>query len=646
MKPPQITTGDQAFPPRKQYAIPSYQRNYVWTERDHWEPLWEDVRELTNQVLAAEEATTPHFLGTIITKEIGTVGFINRWWVVDGQQRLTTLQVLIAAAHAAFAECGLTQSADILSDLLANAPKSVSDKSDKYKIKHKSSDYAGFAGIVDAALSPTPGDLGESQLDTCYAYFLETVQAWLKSISRDQRELHSRAMTNAVLNKLQVVDIRLDDTENSHAIFEALNARGAPLTEWEKTKNYILSIAVRQDDADGDRFYQDHLERYDADPYWNEIVSGTRFTGKRIDLFLFFFAQLELPRHRQNVSGERHVRTMGRSRLYREFRYVGERVYRRDATKLLAMLETLGRYAEIYKRIDECKQGSFSDYAREVMRRRSVVGLSSLLPVFMELVAKLGRGPRLDQALRIVDSYLMRRVALKAYYSGFDEVAFAHVQTLRDSPADTICAVLIAQFLESTGSHWWPSDEEVTQQLLNNNMYDRISKARLALLLGAIAECMHDENDTTSDGRFTLGSVTIEHVAPQDWQRHWRKDLNFDGSDEDKRRIDQLVHLIGNLTLVAYNTKLSNRPWTKKSGEGDSPGEGERLGKRDLLAKDRLEMNRRLLVDVEGKTWNEDEMRRRSRQLADYVIGIWPHAAVLRRELGIVPTKSERIPSG
>ena len=622
MKPPVITTGDQAFAPRKQYAIPSYQRNYVWTERDHWQPLWEDVRELTNQLVANGEKTTkPHFLGTIITKEIGTEGYINRWWVVDGQQRLTTLQVLIAAAHAAFVKRGLTQAA-ILSDLLANPPNSVRPeaKGDKYKIQHKSSEYAGFTAIIDSALSSDPGDPSRDfRLDECYAYFLTTVGDWLDSMSPSERGASAGAMTTAILSKLQVVDIRLDDRENSHTIFETLNARGAPLTEWEKTKNYILSMAVREGDPDGDQFYRDHLERYDADPYWNETVTGTRFRGKRIDLFLFFFAQLELPMRRHAISGE-PIRTLRRSQLYREFRYVGEHIYRTAETELTAMLSRVSRYAGIYRDITDRRKSRFSPYALEVMRRASVVNLSSLVPVFMELVHKLGSGTRFDQALRVVDSYLMRRVALKAYYSGFDDVAFAHVQALRDAPSDEIISVLIEQFSKSPGRHWWPSDEQVSWKLRNGNMYSGIAKARLRMLLGAIAKRMHTENPISSDGEFTLGEVSVEHVAPQNWQRHWKEALNFDDSEEARHRLNQLVHRIGNLTLVAYNSKLSDWPWAKKY---------------ELLRKDRLEMNKRLLKDREHDTWNEGEINRRSRQLAVYVNEIWPHADALRRELGV-----------
>ena len=113
--------------------------------------------------------------------------------------------------------------------------------------------------------------------------------------------------------------------------------------------------------------------------------------------------------------------------------------YRKSDEALQGLLDRLGRYATIYRRIDQ-KDGDFSDYARVVMQRRATLKLASLIPVFMVLVERLGFGSELDQALRIVDSFLMRRVALKANYSGFDDVAFGYVQAVRDAPPGEVCA--------------------------------------------------------------------------------------------------------------------------------------------------------------------------------------------------------------
>ena len=508
-----ITNVKLAFRNSMQYAIPSYQRNYVWTRQGQWEPLWEDVKAVAERWIKEDQKAKPHFLGTIITKEIGTRYYINRWWVVDGQQRLTTLQILLAAARIAFNEVGLNRFANILADSLVNGEAEVELPEDKYKIDPKSGDYKGFASIIDAAADLTESSVGESSLLECFTYFRTTLGEWLGSRPKQDIKLYGNALLEAIRNNLRVVDIRLDQSDNPHAIFEALNARGEPLTEWEKTKNYILSIAARPGDIDGDLTYKAHLERYDAEPYWNEIVRLPRFQGKRIDLFLFYFSQIELPGRRSEVSGDQGHRLLRRDRLFREFRYVGEHFYRQNNNELHEMLIRLKRYADIYTSID--KQEGYSTYAIKVMRRRHVLNLNSLVPVFMELVAKLGQGKELDDVLRIVDSYLMRRVALKARYSGFDDTAFRHVQALRDTKAEEVGVVLMSRFLASARSERWPKDVEIVRHFMSANMYHGISSARKKLLLGGIAERMHRDKRPPPTVPFGLeSSVTVEHVAP------------------------------------------------------------------------------------------------------------------------------------
>lgn len=619
----------EAFLARKQYAVPSYQRNYVWTQEGQWEPLWDDLRALARQRLSGEPDVKPHFLGTIITKRVASnKGLLDRWWVVDGQQRLTTLQLLIAAARVVFVEQGLDDYASELVEPLGNHGRAVRRDQDRYKITHKSNDYEGFSSIIDRSLdrSGRP-EATASQLHECHAWFRARIDAWMGESPEEAREERADSLTFALLDLLQFVDIRLDGHENSHAIFEALNARGEPLTEWEKTKNYILSIAVNDDDTDGDRTYQKYLEQYETDAYWEQIVRVPRFTGKRIDLFLFFFLQIELPARRQSVTGDAELRPLQRSRLYREFRYVGEHVYKTTAAELRSLLKQVERYASIYRRIDE--QDGFSDFARLVMQRRETLNLASLIPVFMVLVDKLGDAEDLDRALGIVDSYLMRRVALKATYSGFDDVAFGHVQVLRDTPSEDVCAVLIERFEGSSWTNRWPDDDEIVQHLHEADMYNGISSARKQLLLRGIAQRMHDERVHDLTMPFHAGTgLTVEHIAPQAWESHWQDALGFDHSEEGRHRLSRLVHRIGNLTLVtrALNPKLGNAAWSDKARR---------------LRADNLEMNRRLLDDMEGEVWNEREISRRSQTLANYVNGIWPHAVELRRQLGITPPTGE-----
>ena len=625
----QKTNVVQAFKTDKQYAIPSYQRNYVWTHDGQWEPLWEDVKALASRIAAGDEVM-PHFLGTIITKDIGSRRFINRWWVVDGQQRLTTLQILLAATRSVFAERGLRNYANVLNGCLFNDPDVVTSEEDKHKIDPKEGDYRIFSSIIEACLSGNDPPVRESRLLECYAFFQDTVRQWLNSRPTESDSAAADALTKAVREKLRVVDIRLGSDDNAHTIFEALNARSEPLTEWEKTKNYILSIATSPDDPDGDRTYQDHLREHDSEHYW--AGHGPR-RSNRIDDFLFYFAQIELPGRRRIVSGDSQFHIVRRNRIYRNFRYVGEHLYRRDPDELRAMLDRFGHFADIYRDIDEGREatnGGFSPYALKVMGRRHVLYLDSLVPVLMILVDRLGRGAELDRVLGVVDSYLMRRVALKGRYRDFDSVAFSLVQALRDAEEEDIASVALSRLLAIRGWNWWPRDGEVTRHFRTGDMYHQISSERLKLLLAGIAERMHSENTTTSDGGFTLGDVTIEHVAPQHWKPHWAQVFHFDGTDEDESRIDGLVHRIGNLTVVSYNSKLSNSPWATK---------------RELLKKDNLELNRLLLGDMTGDSWNEAEIDRRSKQLADYVNRIWPHAEARAQKLEIDLPKSSSSPT-
>jgi len=615
--------------------VPSYQRNYVWTKEDQWEPLWDDILNVTQQILDDDPQKTPHFLGTIITKGVPSGdSLLELRSVVDGQQRLTTLQLLIAAAHSAFKEIEINDFASMFGDFLFNQQHSVKEGHEKFKIHHKSRDYVDFSAVVIFALGESQEGRSDSQANQnlweCYSYFQKVVINWLQDdeATESPRD-RADAIRKTILDMLIVVDIRLGG-ENGHAIFEALNARGEPLTEWEKTKSYILSIAVTENDPDGDRAYEDHLERYDSDEYWDQKINGPHFSGKRIDLFLFYFAQIELPKQRQKILGDEERHNLPRSRLYREFRYVGDHVYRRSEEELQGFLKRMGRYAVIYREIDLQDSQKFSEHARLVMHRREKLILPSLVPVFMVLVDKLGYSDAFDRALRIVDSYLMRRVAFKASYSNFDDASFDHVQALRDVPSADVCAVLIDRFEKSTKANGWPSDEAVVFHLRKADMYNNISSSKKRLLLSGIAQKMHQEKDDGLTMPFKpKDDLTVEHVAPQKWERHWKEDLRFGDSEEDRQRLNGLVHRIGNLTLVtqSLNTNLSNNAWPYKA---------------ELLEKDNLQMNRRLVSDMGGNTWNEIEIDRRSQTIADYVSKIWPHAAALRAEFGIPPPSEDR----
>lgn len=625
------TTVSEAFRDRIQYVVPSYQRNYVWNKEDQWEPLWEDILVQTTCVLDEHSSYPPHFIGTIITKRLHAgESFIEPWSVVDGQQRLTTLQVLMAGVYTAFCEYDIPGSASILGGCMLNKEEAVKSDQERYKLQHKSRDYDDFSEVIKNTIETSTelentglGSRESSQLSKCYSFFYSVACEYLDLESDQPINKRAFALTTAIINKLKFVEIRLDE-ENGHSIFEALNARGEPLTEWEKTKNYILSIAINENDPDGDQVYTDYLSEFDEEIYWNQNVSMPRFTGQRIDIFLHFFTQIEITRVRRDILGETTPKTIPRNRLYREFRSVGEQFLRTSNEELRSLLERLKNLAQIYYLIDRRDHNQFSDYACLVMYRREMLNLATLIPVFMVLVDRLGYGEELDNALRVVDSYLMRRVVLNAQNRSFDDAVFNLVHSICDSAQGDEISVMIQEFENATWANRWPSDEEVVSHLREADMYHHISTTKKQLMWQGIAQKMHEENEQYLAMAFNpVGLLTVEHVAPASWEKHWKEDLNFGETDDERERLDRLVNLVGNLTIVtqAMNHALFNNPWPFK---------------RDLLSRDNLEMNKRLVTDMRGEIWNEDEINDRSQKIAEYVNKIWPHAVALREELGIV----------
>ena len=502
-----------------QYVIPKYQRNYVWDRELQWEPLWADVEAMC--LRSRNQDSETHFLGALITKEIGTERNVTQWVVVDGQQRLTTLQLLLAAVHSVLAERGHENPTGQLEELIRNPDHSVVDPVDRLKILPKGRGYASLAGILRRNLA-SDSEEGEDQkpledgLSECYSYFRQRAESWL----REAGENGPQELARCLQRGFQFVEIRLTPGQNEHAIFEALNARGEPLTEWEKTKNYLLSLAPSKEDRDGSRVYEKYLERFDEVPYWSEDATGPRFSGPRVDHYLRYFAQIALPLIAERGRYERQP--LRQDWLYREFRHSGERgrLFHRDRDCYLALLGDLVEYSEMYEKVVTDAAGTLSELARSVLRHRAENRIDSLIPVMMVLLKRCGERPGFEICLRALDSFMMRRVVVNARNYGFDDDAFRLVRRVSACRASELPAVLVEGLSRLSGSVRWPGDPEVERALEDGEA--RAAHYRLRLLLEGVAAEMQDERrEQGLPWRDGLG-LTLEHVVPREWKEHWR----------------------------------------------------------------------------------------------------------------------------
>ena len=242
------------------YTIPAFQRRYVWTLDDQWEPLWEDVSNTADDYLEkldrsngdgveAEQETVRHFLGAVVVQQVNTATKdVERREVIDGQQRLTTLQLLLDAVQYVSEEHEIKGVAARLSKLVTNDESLVEDDDDVFKLWPTTNDREAFRHAMHNGLATD--DYEDSLIVRAHEYFQSQARQWLGS-NAEAIQVRAESLETAVTAMLQMVVIDLGPREDPHVIFETLNARGTPLLESDLIKNFVSSKSD-QDDIWGD----------------------------------------------------------------------------------------------------------------------------------------------------------------------------------------------------------------------------------------------------------------------------------------------------------------------------------------------------------------------------------------------------------
>jgi len=293
---PQDQTLAQLFDGKLVYIVPNYQRLYVWNSENQWEPLWFDVRDIAEELIesaagteladADHDGAEPHFMGAVVFKISGaTPDLAMKYRVIDGQQRLTTLQILMAAAASALDMVGLTEPADNLRNFTVNDSASQPLKI-QFRRHRSGHDYERFPDVMGAARDGDGNSSIGGPMADCYRYFNSEIHEWLR-LHGDRINAAGTALVQTLALKLRVVAIYLDPHEKEHAIFESLNARGEPLTEWDKIKNYLLYKADEDRRLSQETFFEQYLDAFDA-PWWRQLI-GRGVQRPRVDVFVDYW---------------------------------------------------------------------------------------------------------------------------------------------------------------------------------------------------------------------------------------------------------------------------------------------------------------------------------------------------------------------
>ena len=290
------------FEKNVRYVIPTFQRPYVWNKADQWEPLWEDVVHAAERYLDAIEAghegaraeaeAGRHFLGAIVVQqELTGSSEIETRNVIDGQQRLTTIQILVDAAQEVAERHEWADVAEGLTDLVLNNKRYARKEKDHiFKLWPTSTDRDAFRAAMTNEADSSP--YRNSQIVKAHEYFKFRIADWVgQGTDPGDRELRVHALETALLGLLEVVVIDLGSNDDSFVIFETLNARGTPLLASDLVKNFVMQTAAAGG-GDIDEFHRRHWLEFESDEWWRQDIRQGRLRRPRLDVLLDYWLEM------------------------------------------------------------------------------------------------------------------------------------------------------------------------------------------------------------------------------------------------------------------------------------------------------------------------------------------------------------------
>ncbi|GBQ02390.1 DUF262 domain-containing protein [Streptomyces spongiicola] len=548
----------------KQFQVPLYQRTYSWGG-EQLKRLWEDVGELVDQHLAGDLAA-PHFLGSVVLAP-GQIqaGGVQRWLVVDGQQRLTTLMLAFTALRDHLKETGDTRAADrVHRQILVNE---FHEGLDHYRLLPTQADREAYTACVQSRAEAGGGD----NVGAAYRFFRGALaegpeagdERWIATVETVLKDL------------LSIVEITAESGDNVYRIFESINNTGVGLSQSDLLRNYVFMLLPRR----GERIYQE---------LWLPMQQS--LGPKNLELLVWL--DLVVRGHHKTKQSE----------IYREQQkrlqpLAGDEGALQGEIEQLA--ERAGRFLHI---IEPAREQSPA--LRAVLERLASWGGQTHFPLALHLLDLLAAGRTTPddaaQALGYVESYLVRRLICQTPTTGLNRI---FMDAPKDLETDRPAAEAVRRFLSGRRRRW-PSDEELGEAIRTKPFYWSGRPPQRSYILRRLEESYRASEPVD----FAKASLSVEHVLPQRPAPAWFDLLaeETEPGQTPQELHDRLVHTLGNLTLTGDNSKLSNHPFERKQ---------------QILDSSALRMN---LEIASAQRWGRAEIHERAGRLAVRAVELWP----------------------
>lgn len=600
------------------YQVPVFQRPYVWKEEENWRPLWEDIEYVLAR-LNRSGKVRPHFLGAAVLEWVpSSTGAIATRLVIDGQQRLTTLQIILMVLRDLARANAMEKFAARFRGLVDVPNEYIEAPDDVYKLLPTNADRPAFR-LVHAAGSPAavmnslkdePSMAGHA-LVAAYHYFHGRFSSFLDGqfdvidesqvVPEQSLEKRFDQLWSLVTTYLLLVVIDVEPDEESQVIFETMNHLGTPLLPGDLIKNYLFR-RIDLDEPGLLRINETYWSRFDA-PFWRD--SHGRQPRVRLDIFLTFYLAMMT---RDDVRA---------THLFAEFKSFAEGDgLAEDVPRLTPEehIKSIARYAKIYAAFENPQ-----DHPRLAlfMRRMEAFETQTAMPFLLRAYGELmpSDSAEFDAVLEVIESYLMRRMLTRGKNAGYNRLFIDVMRALEKHGKFTAEATRAYLSKSNADTVRWPSDEEIWRAVAERPIYTDLARKRLRHILEAIDGSMLSNK---TEALQLPKDLTIEHLLPQSWQEHWPLPedtlLSLEAKLAAEKERSLLLHTIGNLTLVtqSFNSLLSNSRWEVK--------------KEEIWVTSKLNINR-YFATSNPSVWNEQSILARSQLLFESIVRIWPAGA-------------------
>ena len=560
------------------YRIPPFQRSYVW-DNNNWEFLWSDFQSVLDRCVIDGRQAEPHFMGTIIIQKRDSIEGLETFRIIDGQQRLTTLQIMIKAAM------DLPQfkvgANNWMSALCSNnATYTTHGSQNLLKIYQTNFDDRGNFIIIMGEFNKD-ANVSLTLMKRCYDFFHDHILAWIDNRGADLDDpfnVFEAAFAECLL--INTIEIRED--RNAYRDFEAVNNRGTDLEPNEIAKNTFMWRANIEDDEDAANRVWGMFENQ----YWNKRIPywGQR-KPKRIEIFLNSWIAI-----RSGVC----------PRLPKDMPSMIDTYLQRDDIDIWQVMSDLHEVAQVYRRLDEGYSDVNEKFTGRV--RNFVIKAHTVWTVALWLYASDISSDTRDHVSHILDSYIVRRYLAGKSSGHLNRVFSDIIPILVESGGNTSVIKGVTRYLEDFGE--WPSYDDIALPLSYYPLKASNGPAHRSILAD-IEDYIRPDMEEPVD----MTKLTLEHIMPQRWETHWPLPIDAN-NDANKAKRNSHIERIGNLTLVTgkLNTTAQNRSWQEK---------------RRLLEQSTLHINRDPLLST-SDDWNEDTIHDRGWKLVDMVVQVWP----------------------